>query len=402
MNILFLSTYSINSIRDGYIYADLVQEFARHGHTVFAVSPTKEGKDRICEDEGVRILRVRNGSLQKNGKVKKLLNLLLLERRTIRAVNRLAPGVKFDLVINMVSNLSYCKTMCYFKKKHAARTYMLLKDIFPQNAVDMDMISKTGVMGIVYRHFRKKEKRMLAASDKIGCMSPANCRYVLEHNPEIAPERVEVCPNSILYRDQSMTEEQKRAMREKYAIPLDKRIFIYGGNLGKPQDIDFVIECVKGQRVDPEIFFLIVGDGTEYGKLEAFVREQQPENMKLLKRLPREDYDKMIAACDVGLIFLDRHFTVPNFPSRLLSYMQAGVPVLACTDENSDVGEEIVKAGFGWACRSDDVAAFNACARRAAKEVNAEMSRVEIEMLKSDYSVARGYEIIMGEKTEEK
>lgn len=401
MNILFLSTYAINTIQDGYIYADLIQEFAKHNHTIWAVSPTKEGKDRVVQDGGVNILRVRNGSLQKNGKVKKLLNLLLLERRTIRAVKKLAAGVRFDLVINMVSNLSYCKTMRYFKKKHGARTYMLLKDIFPQNAVDMDMISKTGLMGFAYRHFRRKEKKLFAASDKIGCMSPANCRYVLEHNPEIAPARVEVCPNSILYRDQSVTAEEKLAMREKYGIPSDKKIFIYGGNLGKPQDIDFVIQCVEGQLPDENIFFLIVGDGTEYGKLEAYVREKDPRNLKLMKRLPREDYDKMIAACDVGLIFLDRRFTVPNFPSRLLSYMQAGVPVLACTDENSDVGAEIVKAGFGWSCRSDDVQAFNACARKAALEACEDMSRREIEMLQTEYSAARSYEIIMGEKAGE-
>jgi glycosyltransferase involved in cell wall biosynthesis len=62
----------------------------------------------------------------------------------------------------------------------------------------------------------------------------------------------------------------------------------------------------------------------------------------------------MIAACDIGLIFLDHRFTVPNFPSRLLNYMQAGIPVLACTDTITDVGKVIVENEFGWWCESND------------------------------------------------
>ena len=60
-----------------------------------------------------------------------------------------------------------------------------------------------------------------------------------------------------------------------------------------------------------------------------------------MKYLPKDEYDAMIGACDVGLIFLDYRFTIPNFPSRLLAYMQAKIPVLASTDPNTDVGSVI-------------------------------------------------------------
>ena len=77
--------------------------------------------------------------------------------------------------------------------------------------------------------------------------------------------------------------------------------------------------------------------------------------MRLHQWLPKEDYDKVVAACDVGMIFLDHRFTIPNFPSRLLTYMSAGIPVLAVTDPNTDVGKVIVDGGFGWWCESNDV-----------------------------------------------
>ena len=74
--------------------------------------------------------------------------------------------------------------------------------------------------------------------------------------------------------------------------------------------------------------------------------------MEVLPGLPKEDYDRLAGSCDVGLIFLDHRFTIPNFPSRLLSYMQARLPVFAVTDRNTDIGKVITDAGFGWWCES--------------------------------------------------
>ena len=153
-------------------------------------------------------------------------------------------------------------------------------------------------------------------------------------------------------------ESRKKAIRQKYGIPLEKKVFVYGGNLGKPQGIPFVIDCLKEFINNRDLFFLIVGDGTDYSMLENFFKEAKPKNMKLMKQIPKEDYDRMIAACDVGLIFLDHRFTIPNFPSRLLSYMQAGLPVLACTDSATDIGRVIENGGFGWWCESDTAANF--------------------------------------------
>ena len=55
-------------------------------------------------------------------------------------------------------------------------------------------------------------------------------------------------------------------------------------------------------------------------------------------------------SCDVGLIFLDKRFTIPNFPSRLLSYMQASMPVLAATDVNTDIGKVIEEGESDIGC----------------------------------------------------
>ncbi|HBL49868.1 MAG TPA: hypothetical protein DDZ65_06455, partial [Firmicutes bacterium] len=125
--------------------------------------------------------------------------------------------------------------------------------------------------------------------------------------------------------------------------------------LGKPQGIDFLIDCIRENEIYEKSFFLIVGSGTEYGKLREYFDNEKPKNAKLMGHLPKRAYEMLVNSCDVGLIFLDRRFTIPNFPSRILPYMQASMPVLAATDVNTDVGKVIKEGCFGFWCESGDL-----------------------------------------------
>ena len=351
MKILFLTLVNIRGFEEkSNIYADLCRELVRRGHRVQIVCPDEKGKETqyIPYGQHSGILKVQTGQVQKTGLIRKGIETLLIGPRFKAAVKKQLDDVGYDLVMYSTPPITLVNVVKYIKKKHNARTYLLLKDIFPQNAVDLGMMSKRGLKAPIYRYFRALEKKLYAISDRIGCMSQANVEYLLKHNPQIDPAKVEICPNSIEVQDLRVTPAEREALRTKYAIPLDKKVFVYGGNLGKPQGIPFIIECLKSRRDDPDVFFLIVGDGTEYKKLESWFANNEPKNMKLMKRLPKEDYDRMVAACDVGLIFLDHRFTIPNFPSRLLSYMQAGLPVLCCTDPNTDIGTVCMEGGFGW------------------------------------------------------
>lgn len=398
MNVIFLTIGRMNNIADRAIYTDLLRAFRDAGHSVYAVSTNerRNGKDtEFVEESGVHVLRVKVGNITKCGIVEKGISTVLLESQYIRAVKKYVSNVKFDLVMYSTPPVTFAKVVKYVKKRDGARSYLLLKDIFPQNAVDIGMMSKSGVKGVIYKYFRKKEKKLYAISDRIGCMSQANVDYVLAHNPEVDPGKVEICPNSVEIVDMSVSAEQRREIREKYGIPQDKKVFVYGGNLGRPQGIPFLLDCLRAETENPEAYFLIVGDGTEYSKLEAWFSEASPANMKLLKKLPKEDYDGMVAACDVGMIFLDHRFTIPNFPSRLLSYMQAGLPVLACTDPNTDVGQVIVDGGFGWWCESCDVEAFAETVDKALKADLSEMRDNARAFLNENYTVDRAYDVII-------
>ena len=361
MNVLFLTTGTFNSINEQSMYPDLLREFRKNGHEVYIVSTNERrmGKEtEYVDEDGAHLLRVRIGNLTKTNLIEKGISTLLIEGQFKAAIRKYLSGVKYDLIMYSTPPITLVSAIEYVKKRDGAQTYLLLKDIFPQNAVDIGIMSKAGVKGLLYKYFRRKEKKLYAISDRIGCMSQANVDYVIKHNPEVDKSIVEVCPNCLEVIDKSVDEKTRIQIREKYGIPLDKKVFVYGGNLGKPQDVPFIIECLKKCADLDDVFFLVVGNGTEYGKLDAYAKSSKQKNFKLMSRLPKEDYDSMVGACDVGLIFLDHRFTIPNFPSRLLSYMQAKLPVLACTDPNTDIGKVIVDSGFGWWCESNDLDIF--------------------------------------------
>lgn len=399
MNILFLTIGRFASIEAHSIYADLLRCFRDHGHEIYTITPyeKKTGKKtELVHEKGAHILHIETGNVTgANNLISKGLAQVSLEPTFIKAIKQHFSDVKFDLVMYSTPPITFSKAVEFVKKRDGAKSYLLLKDIFPQNAVDLGMLTKSGVKGFIYKYFRQKEKRLYALSDYIGCMSEANVKYVLDHNPEVDPKKVEVCPNSVEVVDQSITVETRKQIREKYGIPQDKRVFIYGGNLGKPQGIPFLIECLRRAQNVEEVYFLIVGSGNEYGKLQSFVDQEKPANVKLLSLLPKEDYDSMVGACDIGLIFLDHRFTIPNFPSRLLAYMQAKLPVLACTDLNTDIGKTVVDGGFGWWCESDNSDGFGTLVKEICGINTITMKEKEYNYLNERFSVEKAYDIIL-------
>jgi len=399
MNIIFLTLSNINSIYDSNIYTDLLQEFAKNGHGVYIVSPSERRNNKstqIIEEDICKILKVKVGNIQKTNIFEKGVSTILLERNYKTAIKNHFSNIKFDLVIYSTPPITLGSAVKYIKTRDHAKTYLLLKDIFPQNAVDLGMFNKNGIKSILYKYFRSKEKKLYGLSDYIGCMSQANVDFIVKNNANISPDIVEVCPNSIkplvIYKDNKKIKE----VREKYNIPIDKTVFIYGGNLGKPQGIDFLIECLNANKTNEQVYFIIAGSGTEYNKLKIYFDLKKPLNAQLFRHLPKKDYEILANSCDVGLIFLDKRFTIPNFPSRLLSYMEASMPTLAATDINTDIGMVIEKGEFGYWCESNDVEEFTKKVQQLCDtELRKQMGVNARRYLEDNYTVRHSYEIIM-------
>lgn len=404
MNIIFLTMSNLTEVKTSGIYSDLMRKFRDEGHQVYIISSRERRsgeKTRLYETGGVHTLGVRTLNLQKTNVIEKGVGQVLVETQFRNAIKRYLGHIQFDLILYSTPPITFPKVIQYLKASNPqAKTYLLLKDIFPQNAVDLGMMSKSGVKGILYRFFRKKEKTLYALSDNIGCMSPANVDYLLKHNPEVIPSKVEIAPNSVeMPRSESSCEVEggtnRDAIRKKYHLPTDVPIFIYGGNLGKPQGITFLIQCLNANSSRDDCHFVIIGNGTEYAKLKEWHESEQPKSVSVFHRLPKEDYDQLVKACDVGLIFLDYRFTIPNYPSRLLSYLTEKKPIIAATDPNCDTGSIAESNGYGYWSPSNDVEAFSKCVDKMLSSNIEEMGNAGYRYFLNHYTVDQTYNTIV-------
>lgn len=403
MNIIFLTLARFTNIRERGIYYDLMRKFRDEGHNVYVVNPCERKlglNTSFVECENVHILNVKTPNIQKTNIVEKGIGTLLIESQFKSAIKKYVGDVKFDLITYSTPPITFTNVVKYLKKRNPhALSYLQLKDIFPQNAVDMGLF---GGKSIFNWYFRKKEKALYEVSDYIGCMSPANVNYLLKYNHDIDAKRVEVAPNSIELNSNIVDLEQERServyIRKKYNLPINRPIFIYGGNLGKPQGIDYLIMCFEAVKHRLDCYFVVVGSGTEKYKLDDWYdRQDHSDNIavKVMSSLPKEDYDLLVRSCDVGMIFLDHRFTIPNYPSRLLSYLENKMPILCATDVNTDIGKIAEENGYGYWCESVKPKDFVALVDKMLASDRKTMGERGYEFLKKNYLVDHTYHAIM-------
>ena len=400
MNVIFLTLVRISDIEGRGIYQDLMRKFRDEGHNVYIVTAAERrlGQETsLVDSHGVKILNVKTLNIQKTNIVEKGIGTLLMENQFKSAIKKYLGDVKFDLITYSTPPITFTNVVKYLIRKNPdAISYLQLKDIFPQNAVDMKMFGEKSVFNW---YFRKKEKALYKVSGFIGCMSPANVEFLLKHNPGVSADRVEVAPNSIELVNKVMEPGQEKAeryyIRKKYDLPTDLPIFIYGGNLGRPQGIDFLVKCLEANKQRTDCYFVVVGSGTHYKMISDWYDQNKNAKVKVMQFLPKEDYDLLVKHCDVGLIFLDHRFTIPNYPSRLLSYLENRMPILCATDINTDIGKIAVENGYGYWCESVKPEDFTVLVDKMLASDMKAMGERGYEFLKQNYLVEHTYNAIM-------
>lgn len=336
MNILFISMSLELGCKD--LYCDLIDSLLKRNHKITVVRSLSNITNTTFQQQesGLSVLDVKTGDPFSQNLFKKGLNQIMIGTYLKRAIKEYLSKENFDLILYATPPVTLAGVVKFCKEKYHAKTLLMLKDIFPQNAVDLGMMSKTG---IIYKYFRNQEKKYYKYSDYIGCMSQANLEYVLKHNPEVKKEKVHIFSNSI-----------EIDFTGKTIFNEDKTVFMFGGNLGKPQNISFLIDLSRRLKGYSKAEFIIVGGGTEQGKIIEYVTNEKPANLKFNRRLPQEEYEKLLQTADVGLISLDPRFTIPNVPSRMQSYMKLKKPILAITDVATDIKGMILDNDCGWWC----------------------------------------------------
>ena len=382
MNILYLSAVPFKINKNPSIYTDLVQELTSFGDKVTVVSVDNNLKPfqiKKISQKNIDLIYIGSFQLYNVNIFRKGLSILLLPFFMRRAIKKL--NLKnFEVILYETPPITWAGIVKGIKQKNKIKSFLMLKDIFPQNAADIGLMKKDS---FIFKYFKRKEKLLYEISDYIGCMSKGNMDYILKNNPEILKEKVYYFPNT-----------KKDTGNEKINFEKEKLQFVYGGNMGLPQGVLNIAPAISSFKNDKDIEFIFVGKGTEWNKINEYFKEQK--NVKVLESLPREEYEKLLSSCDAGFIFLDSRFTIPNYPSRTLAYLEKGIPIIAATDKNTDIRNLVQDNNVGlWSC-SDDIASLieNIKIMKENKEKRKEFSKNARKLFLKEFQVEKSVELL--------
>lgn len=323
---------------------DLALELARQGHapTVLIPDATPGARWRIdAPHDGVRVVRLGAPRTKDIGYLRRTLGELWMPHAMLRNL-RASPlrAERWDGVVWYSPSIFLGPLAGALKRAGGCRGYLILRDIFPEWAVDMGLMSR----GLPYRFFKAIERYQYSVADVIGVQTPANRAYLAGWAGQPG-RRLEVLQN---WHGRSDDRGCSLSVRD---TPLaGRKLFVYAGNMGVAQGMPTLLALAQALRTRTDLGFLFVGRGSEVPRLREQAAARGLDNVAFHDEIDPREIPGLYAQCHVGLVALDPRHRTHNIPGKFVSYMQCGLPVLACVNPGNDLVELIAAQCVGRAC----------------------------------------------------
>jgi glycosyltransferase involved in cell wall biosynthesis len=337
---------------------DLVAELRRQGHDPVVLTPDASLAATVVEDQidGSPVLRVSAMPSKDVGKVRRAVaeaGLPYSLWRGLRA-SRFA-STRFDGVVWYSPTIFLGPFVRAEMRRNGCPSYLILRDLFPDWAVDAGLMRR----GAAYRFFKAVERYQYRVASRIGVQTPANAPLVRRDAPDSA--RIEVLNNWL----QRPGVGSMRVDLARTSLA-GRTVFAYAGNMGLAQGMDVLLDLARDLLGRRDIGFLFVGRGTESVRLRQRAEEEQLDNVLFLEEIDANEVPALLAQCHVGLIALDPRHTTHNIPGKLITYLHAGLPVLASINPGNDLESLIVEQAVGFVVAGIDPLRLRAYAEELA------------------------------------
>ncbi len=357
MKILIVTDSYPPEIRSAsHLMKELAEELRDRGHTItvltcyprYNLAENKGLPDlaEVVDESGVRVIRVHTPAHHKvNFFVRGFSQMVLPYLLWFKVKRLINSGV--DAVIVYSPPLTLWWVGLFTKKRFGAKFVLNVQDIFPQNAIDLGVLRNP----LFVAFFEKIEKRAYDNADVVTVHSGGNREFLLKSG-KIASDKLITLHNWIEVKEYEAPQNDG-PFRKQLGLN-GKFVIFFGGVLGPSQGLNLVIEAARQIRDHKDIVFLFVGDGTEKDKLVGLSAGYGLDNVIFHPFVSKEDYERLLKEMDVGLVCLSSRNRTPVVPGKLLSYMGAGVPVLALLNRESDGHQIIKEAECGYSATSED------------------------------------------------
>jgi len=330
---------------------DLSLEMVRQGHKPTVMIPAPEiNQPWLLEDiGGVQVLRLKAPKTKDIDYIRRTIGEFLMPFAMLRSLRK-SPlsDVCWDGVVWYSPTIFLGPIANALKKASECRSYLIIRDIFPEWAVDMGLLGR----GLPYRFFKAIERYQYSVANVIGVQTPANLPYFDAWVTRYG-RQVEVLQNWLA--DAPDTGCSIKVTETPLA---GRTIFVYAGNMGAAQGMDILLELAERLQNIKEIGFLFVGRGSDARRLRIDASARRLENVLFFDEIDPNEVPGLYAQCNVGLVALDPRHKTHNIPGKFLSYMLAGLPVLASVNSGNDLVGLIEKEMVGQVCTDTSVDAL--------------------------------------------
>jgi len=379
--LFFLDTYVPDRISGAIQMHSLAKELVRQGHSVAVITPRPQRLDAKGVDsvDGVEVLRVKAPRTKDVAYVRRVIAEALLPYFLYGAFRRSRLGEgNWDLVVWYSPTIFLGPAIRRIKKRYGAKSYLVLRDLFPDWAVDAGILRR----GLAYRVLKRVEKFQYRLADVIGVQTRGNVRRVSETIPGSAA-RIEVLENWL-----TLAEPKVEPGFPDRTILQGRKIFVYAGNMGTAQGMDGLLKLALSLKDRSDAGFLFVGRGSEMGRMRDFVEANRLDNVLFMEEVSPERLSGILNRCHVGLISLDLRHSTHNIPGKFLTYLFSGLPVLARVNGNNDLVQLIKENNVGYVSTAENAGELHNLALKLLDDSGSvtEMASRAKEMARSRYS----------------
>ena len=315
---------------------DLAEQLLVDGHKPTVIVPDQNIKTSwtLEKKNGINIYRLSSPKIKDVNFLRRAINEIFLSLYMIIALRKTGLDIKsFHGVIWYSPSIFFGPLIWYIKKKSKIKSYLILRDIFPEWALDLGLLKKSPL----YYFFKLAAQFQYYVADSIGVQSVSNLKY-LSKLKKRKDKKIEVLNNWL--KDSIKTKSSIKINKTKLK---NRKIFIYCGNMGVAQGMDIILDLAVLYRNDKSKGFLFVGRGSEVGRLKTIVKKKALENIIFFDAINSSELDDLFKKCHIGLVSLDPRHKSHNIPGKFITYMRSGLPVLAKINKNTDL-EKIINS----------------------------------------------------------
>ncbi|OIQ25321.1 MAG: glycosyltransferase WbuB [Vibrio sp. MedPE-SWchi] len=366
------------------MFHELAKEIMEQGHQVTVITPHFNDKQRpLIQDnlEGITVWRFYSGAIKDVPKVVRAINETLLSLRAWRAIEWKIERDTFDGVIYYSPSIFFGSLVSNIKKRCHCASYLILRDFFPQWAIDSGLI-RAG--SLIERYFRYFEDRSYRAADTIGVMS--------QRNLEIFERTTNKRFSASILRNWASLSPHRRSrnainLRSKLGLT-DEIIYFYGGNIGHAQDMANLMRLAKAMQYDSRAYFLFIGQGDEVELIQDLATQWKLNNFSYLPSVNQDEFKDILVQVDVGLFSLSAKHSAHNFPGKLLGYMAESLPILGSVNKGNDLQQIVNDANAGYIFENgEDCTLFDSAKCLLNSDVRGTLGKSSYRLLRDKFSV---------------